>query len=376
MVAAVLAIATLACAPGDDSTPSTDRYTLERALDLRPSADHPLSGVRQVAESRDGVVLLVDAQTAGLLVFGEDGEFRELVGSRGEGPGEFLSVFKGGFLGAAPWGVDARSRVVHVFRDEVETATPPAELPGGIAFELLPDQSLFASQTESTIDAYAFGAAGVTPVVSLDLATRMWSMTEGGSSSLTQPLSHYPLLRSWPGGVVVVRRGDFGDRGFGYSVSWYSGEGLQDEVLIPTTPVGVTDDDIDAVLDPVRASSLTGILVRTGQFASEADVVESARRQLVVPASLPPVRGGGSGLEASSVIVASDGAVWVERWSDDPVVWDVVTPAGLTAQVEVADSIRLLAAADRHVWGVSLDDLGVPTVTRYDLRSGGAPPPP
>lgn len=353
---------------------------LSAAATLRPDSAFPLSRIRQVAVAEDGRVAVLDGLTPSILLFDGEGAFLYAAGREGEGPGEFSSLFRVGFHDGMVWGVDARRRSLALFRDgealrEVGpgSGAPPGALPLGLTGG---DSLLLAIQTNDTIRILMGAPDGSGPRerVALDAGDRMWSLTPGSSTSLNQPLAPYPLVGLGQGEVVVVRR-DAAEQP-AYTVEWWGAGGLAHRVAVPFTPVPVGEAEIEAALRPLASSSLPEMMVRAGVFASEGEALEAARERMVVPRHLPPVRGGGSGLGASSVLVGR-GVVWVERWERGPDGsgrWDVVDPSGLRGRVTVPDTVRLVAVEDGGAWGVVTDALDLPTVVRYRVDPAARTP--
>ncbi len=364
--------APLACSPERaDEAPVV--AVLEPGLRLRVPTDFPLTSVRRIAESVGGSIVLVDGQTQGLLQFDEEGDFVAFHGGEGEGPGEFTSVFTAGFVGEHPWGVDARQRRAHVFGHSLETRSISSGAADAVPFGLSGAYTLYAAQTDDAFEVRAQGRDGASELLRVDTPERQWSVIPNGTSSLTQPFVHYPLVRAWEGGLVVVRRGVLESGRFGYSVTWVEPTGEEYAVEVETVPRAVSDADVDRALDLIRESSLPAMLVGVGQFGSEAEVLASAREQLVVPAHLPPIEGGVSGMEARSVQVAPSGEVWLALWDDEvgatDQLWQVVSRTGVGRRVHVADSIRVAGVGADHVWGVTLDAFDVPTVTKFRVTA-------
>jgi hypothetical protein len=345
-------------------------------LDAGPA--FPLSTIRQVVPSEAGAVAVLDGLTASILVFGPEAEFRGAVGRAGEGPGEFESLFRVGLSEGTVWGVDSRRRSLSVFdegRLSAQFQVAAGALAGAIPLSPIgADSVLLVSQTSGRIVFLLadYAASGVRELVAVDSSDRMWSLADGETSSLNQPLAPYPLASPWQKGVVVVRRAPADPLSAEYQVEWWGPGGRTESVSIPYAPVPVSEADIESALVPFSSSRTPEVMVRVGRFASESAVIDAARDRMVVPPTLPPVRGGNSGLDASSVRVGPSGTVWVERWQrgiDGSTEWDVVAPDQPVNRVSVPPGVRLMAVNSRYAWGVLTDEHDVPTIVRYRLTN-------
>jgi hypothetical protein len=85
-----------------------------------------------------------------------------------------------------------------------------------------------------------------------------------------------------------------------------------------------------------------------------------ARRYVTVPPFWPPI---------SQVVVASDGAVWLNQGGVDATEWLVLNVQGhVHASVVAPRTLKIMEVHQRQVWGVEHDDLDIPYVVRYRIE--------
>ena len=112
-------------------------------------------------------------------------------------------------------------------------------------------------------------------------------------------------------------------------------------------------------------NALYPILSREGH--TEAEI----REALFIPDSYPPVSAALAGLDGSLWIRRED--AWAPPHEPNPgaqrVEYQVIAPGGaVIAALSVPANVKLMAASDRHAWGVELDVFDVPTIVRFRIQ--------
>jgi hypothetical protein len=74
----------------ESRSPFRDRFVVARRIVLQQNETHLVASIAQVLRLPNGDFLVVDDREADVKVFGPDGSLRRVLGSEGEGPGEFL----------------------------------------------------------------------------------------------------------------------------------------------------------------------------------------------------------------------------------------------------------------------------------------------
>jgi hypothetical protein len=148
--------------------------------------------------------------------------------------------------------------------------------------------------------------------------------------------------------------------------------------LAELTLIATGDDDADTLfvrtypyrpipLPAARADSLREAVVASllGQGLPEAEVRRTVAAEIELPSFLPPV---------TRALTGRDTTLWLLR-EEDPsrgARWNVLDAAGEPlATVTTPGSFRLLVADAHRLWGVDVDELGVPWLVGYRIVRGG-----
>jgi hypothetical protein len=337
-----------------------------------------LSSVWGVAVSGDGHVYLSEPQFARVVAFDPDGSFSRVVGSRGDGPGEFripgLLSWRGDSLAVTDF-----QRGIHLFSSAGEFGTlisfnindgssafgvrPIFPLADGFvaAVAPAPNSAITGGSVtrETWLKASRDGVVTDTLAV-LDLEGRLYSVRyrERGRSG-AHPLAWAPLLSAPPTGaslIVVDRQPHTGGDAATYRVArlGLDGDTLQTATL-PYDPVPLTDGQVDSIALAMAqgwAESMN---------ATVASVAREIEEQIRWPEHQPPV---------TSVLAGDDGSVWLRREivGASFARWDVLdgdlSPLG---RVDLPVDLELKVVGKERIYGVELGELDVPRIVRLDV---------
>lgn len=349
-------------------------------------ANVPLAHVFQVAVGPGGVIAEADGPPERVLLVRPDGSAVR-IGSRGQGPGEYLDVSGLGFAGDTLWLTDARQSRALLFDSAgglLRSASVP-RAPGGSngtppgPIRRLPDGSWLESQPGLCITCVALDITAVRPYVRV----------AGGAARDTiflQPLprSDFFDVRVRSGGIegigpIASRPLLVADRGApGF---WIVDRGIPpdgDSAPVQLRRVDLAGDTVLSVSLPYRPIPVTtgwkdrwyagqGTSLKGAFGATRAQVETAFRAAVTFPAFFPPITDARSG---------TDGRLWLrERRLDDSASdWLAVDSAGRAeGRLHAPPGFRLLAADSSHVWGVVKDSLDVETIVRARIRAGRAP---
>lgn len=387
--AAAVAVSVLGTACGPDAAGDGSLETWTLAPEVRiGSVDGPdaLSAVRDLALGPAGRAFAIQALEGSVRVFEPDGSPTDTLGTRGEGPGEFLLPTRLGFVGDTLWVEDTRLRRVSLFAPngshvrDVPRPDPPSlgdgETGRFVGFaegwsELFTASPGFRSDLAGTRHPFPFMVRrpdGTTDTLAFrDVAHGRMAFLDAGPGGqvrsmemFSQPFSDVTLwdVAGPEGPLALVDRRPAADaESAAYRVT---SVGLEGDTLytreISYTPRRVDPTVVDSILRAFR---------RSGHDE------EAVREQIFLPDFEPPV---------DDVVVGEDGSAWIARSATDAdsTSWDVVGPSGsLRARVRTSRRLRIYALDGDAVWGVIADELDVPYIVRYRIedasRSGRAP---
>lgn len=370
-------ILVLASAPAPAQTPTARLVPEIRIGQVDGPAAYTFSPDLALAVARDGSIFLLDREQRTVRRFDARGRHVQTFGGEGAGPGEFIAPYALGFRGDTLWVTDPLQMRVTFFRTDGRVVrTAGAVLRGTRDWMPAIPEHVLAHGASLVLPAAVEepdGAAGQ-PVLHVaptgqartvdrhGLGNRMMRIELGsGRVSLSQPWDDTPLLAAAPDGssFVTVHRAAATSAGEGrFRVTRFSPAG--DTVYSRTyryTPRRMPSGWRDTWTD-----SLAGFLAR-GPGIPRGTAVQALRRELYVPAHMPPV---------SAVLVGTDGTVWLRR--EDPgegetVRWLVLDArGGVAASVVAPRELRAMQARRDAVWGITWDDLDVPYVVRYRVQ--------
>lgn len=337
-----------------------------------------LSNVWGVAASVDGHLYLSEPQFARVVAFNPDGTFSRVVGSRGDGPGEFR------IPGALTWRGD--SLAVTDFQRGINLFSPDGAFATLIAFNINDGSSAFGVRPIFPLDdgsVAALAPAGNSEITDgsvthetwlktsrdgvitdtlavLGLEGRLFSMRvqERGRSG-AHPLAWAPLLAAPPTGaslVVVDRPPAARGEASTYQVLRI---GLDGDTLraatLPYEPVPLLAEQIDSI-----ASAMAQGWAESMNATVPAVAVE-IKSQIVWPAYQPPV---------TLVLAGRDGSVWLRREvvGVGSARWEILdgdlAPVGW---VDLPLDLELKVVEGDRAYGVESDDFDVPRIVRLDV---------
>lgn len=341
-----------------------------------------LSGVFDVDVSADGHVFASEPTLAHVMVFAPDGSFVRTIGRRGEGPGEFQTPgnlsWRGDTLAVLDLleGVSLMS-VDGAYHDRVAFQIQQADQPFGI----LPVFPLADGSMASFRPPYAGAVLGgemthqvwykvsregelLDTLARESLIGQYYGVEVGGgrSASGSHPLPSSAMLAIPPDGswlVTVEREPATAAEGAAYRVVRLDLAG--DTVALaelPYVPVPLAPEQVDSM------TAAMGERLAPRFDLQPAAVAAEIRDQLEWPAFRPPV---------TQVLADTRGRTWVRREvgveAGDSVRWEILAPDLTRAGfVLVPGDLDVKVVAGDALYGVVTDELGVPTIVRYELR--------
>jgi hypothetical protein len=356
----------------------TLQATLTEELRIDPYA-RDLVPIPRLAVAEDGTMALLQPQDGLVRFFTEDGEFLGEVGGEGQGPGEFTSMFRVGWIADTLWVYDTRQRRLALISPEREfirnvanprEARPATEDIGRIpAFNagppdgVLPDGSLImmlevpleGEVPAAYVDHAAFARVsgdGVIRGVHHMLSLRGLQITTP-QSSMGNPYSNLPRFAVSPVGEssAVALATLEGDSAGTYLLTVVDAEAdtvFSRRYLFPSVPLpeSVSDSVIGMMEDQAR------------QF--DPGLVAAIRQQIRVPPVYPPLAG---------IVAGRDSTVFVQLIDQGEVrPYHVIAGDGsLIGSVSLARNSRIAAGERERIWVIERDDLDVETVVRYRI---------
>lgn len=336
------------------------------------SAETRLSNVVGIVPLAGGELAVVDRSETPVRVFGEGGEFRRVIGRRGQGPEEFgvpgwatrlgdtLLVYDIGRRRAAWLRTDGVLLAVAEPKAEGHegTVTPAGRLPDGrwlvSAGVPAPRVTLPGGVFRDTLYFGTLPAEGAGPfrIVHRSL-TPAAVQIPGGTRFVTGYYFALPVAVSLGGRIVVA------DPEPGTLVA-YAADGS--EVSRAALPM------------PRQRTSLAELeRQRDAAVAGAEERVREAMAARFTPAAMPEE------IPAFRQVVADgDDALWLEEWSHDPAAparYQVVgVDGGWRATVAMPPGFTPLAVGPDWVLGVHRNPEGVERVVRYGLTRAAATP--
>lgn len=326
---------------------------------------------RGAAFGPHGLRAVVDGAARILLLDGE-GRLVRTIGRSGQGPGEFASAARVGFLGdSILWASDAVLRRLTYFTAEGEALRTARQLqmdlPGGagvaVASRVLADGGFLGTTTggSETRDGSpvpravtVWSAEGEGTILQwLDGAPERVEVRMGGSPrpvSTTQPIQAWPIVNAAPGGewfFVLDRLPAASKEGPStFRIRRYDPSG---------NPLGDWSIQYEPqALDKEVRTFLEGFAGALGAATGvDADAFMEA---FWIPSHLPPVR---------TALSDSDG-FWIQRERTRPGLWERYDLEGqLVHTAQLPPDFHGLASADSLLLGWELGDLDVPVLVEF-----------
>ncbi len=382
--AAILWAAALgACdnAPASEDPP-TPTFTLREELRIGADSTSPayeLSDIRQLAvHAGSGSLFVVQGRLNDVRVFSSDGGYSHSVGRLGSGPGEFRSISAMGFHGDTLWTIDNELRRVSLFRPNGSLISSWQVDSEPINFaEVAHARYTYPTALLSDRSMLGFGASVMRAIDVGDITSwPILSLTPAGRTRDTLawvPIGNAHLSIHAPGRGTTYRAQPFGDEPLrvyapkssrAYVVERYAALVAGDN-RYAATAISARGDSLwrrEVTYEPRPLSKGIADSVRTRYVRaySAQFPVEAIERALYLPAHWSPI---------TEVTAGDDGTLWLRREDDTSGVrFDVLDGEGtMRRQVLAPPRMRLRWAADRTVWGFTLDDDDVPSLVRYRI---------
>lgn len=348
--------------------------------------------VRSIVVSEDGRLFVVNAGSSEVRVFAADGRFVGVIGSAGDGPGEFrgiatvipyqdtIMVSDARHRRASWFGADFSLLRTASLADGSRVLYPMARIPEGWLVNVLTSSEWpyqigvpYRSSTEFAVAPDPdFGASGIGsggPVVTLSYE----GPRRYGIASTRTMTANTPLFEPEPSNAVDSRGRIYVSNGADYEIRVFAPSGNLEKIIRRRhTPVPVTDALRRRYFDEAGTFFDT---VATGRHGSGEDDI--ARDATLGRESLPQV----NAIPAlGRLLVSNAGDLWVERPDlvDDPLklewdragvqdsFWDVFrSPGELVGTVRLSSRFTPRAVTGPAVLGVLRDSLDVEYVVRY-----------
>ncbi len=289
-----------------------------------------LTAVADMTVGRDSAIYVVQPLDRTVRVFGPQGDVRMLIGRCGSGPGEFANPTRAGWLGDTLWIADRSLNRFSFFAASgahLETVSPPA--PRGVGRSVAPApagvmagswflmqervpglEMMTTGRRVETLIATDRNGEAASVLAELSIAHSRFAVVhpERPFNGLfgAQPFTDDPLWDMHPAGqyVVVVERAaaPAEARSASYRVHWISSSGdTLRSVAHSYVPQPLSEATYDSVFDEETAAVLQA---RGPGIESLREAESAVRAALYRPAHWP---------RFSSVTVARDGSIWLER---------------------------------------------------------------
>jgi hypothetical protein len=354
--------------------------------------DYSLTWFRSLVVGEDGRIYTAHGQEQIVRVFEPDGTLLEVLGGRGDGPGEFQNLGPIGWVGDTLWALDYSLYRFNLFSPdgefhysfavpfgfrEDETQPHPPRAAG-----LLHDGTVhgappaFSHEVEDGTITHrqlllmTRGGEVTDSVASIPFGNNTWAVYDpddrmSGMMFSPQPYGDGPLWEFSPleGTLTVVyREAPSAAEGARFTLIKRT---LSGDTLFAREysyqPDPLPQEEIDSVLGfNVARWEEAGIMRGT----TAARLREWAERRIYAPPFRPPV---------SQLVLGRDGSYWlrgnpVER---DLVPWFVLDSKGSpVGQVTLPAGVRVMAADRSAVWGTETDELDVSYLVRYRISPG------
>lgn len=350
------------------------RWTLEPEprVDISGTNDGPPAPYQVTAAVRlaGGRIAVASSGTAQILVYNADGRFIRALGRRGDGPGEFRSIFGLAAVGGdtlAAWDPIAGRATLFAPDGSLVRTVAPRAASGTFA-------TAFGWLASGSV-VLGLGSPAPPPASARPAVTRgsMEIVTAGGDGSAIRTLGRFPgtemaAIRS-PAGGLLVRPLPFGRQTLAavhgnriyvatadaYEVRGYGPHGLEEIVRGDRVPVPVRPRDILAY----RRSL---VVVGGEGFAQPARDEQRLLAEVPYPATMPPI---------GAIAADSAGRIWVKDASA-PGAWDrwtVFAPGGGAAgTLSLPSNVRITQIGSDWLLAIHVDADHVEHVRLYRFK--------
>lgn len=352
--------------------------------------DYTLTEIAELAVAPDGRIYSLHPEEALIRRWSPAGEALGTIGRRGEGPGEFMSLWHLGWRGDSLWVFDVHTSRISFFDTSglylgaltPALVAPTAEQAARLIFPprpagLLGDGSIHgATQVASA----AVVEGRVTSIAHV-------RMNPDGSiidTVVTVPIGRESVLRVGFGGGGMVSRQPFGDgvlatltrdgRSFLMVERPASRSGGRSEFRLhrveldgdtvysrsfPYVPVPIPADTIESYIN-AKVGSLQGFTAPRGGSPSSR-WLGAVREAMYTPDFYPPV---------SELVAGRDGTIWMALNPSNEITteWLVLGDDGeVIGTVALPRAMNLMVAERSMVWGTERDEFDVDYIVRYGI---------
>jgi hypothetical protein len=376
----LLACAISCAGTSDDAGAPDRRATLVPELRIDGMAED-LVAIHALAVYSDGKIVFTQARDGQLRVYSESGEPLGRIGSRGQGPGEFLNPNRLGWHHDSLWVYDGRQERISLVTPEHQVARTISSVPGAASprqedagripefpFAYLrgitPDGSFLVSMGFAVNQPLPDQYVGRSVIGRIDQERVVQGIVavlprpEGGyvttpeGASATVPFGNSPQMAFSPNGSMVAFAKAFidGPNAGQFQMTAFSEAG--DTIFART--YGLTLDPIPATVSDSTRAALISSLERVD--ASLAAAVRDA----FIPSYYPPLDG---------LVIGMDGTLWVQkRPSTEGVRILAAEPdGGIIGELILPVRSRIAAATRDRLWVIEADDVGVESIVRYKV---------
>lgn len=349
-----------------------------------------LTRVASLAESNRGVLAVAQPQDQQVKLFLPNGQV-QIVGRRGEGPGEFRAPIRVGWLDDSLWVLDGTLQRITVFgpdRRVVRTIGAPTEAEllsasgrrGGARFR----PTLLGVTAAGNVALSLVLPTGISadPLALADSGLGSPVVAYGGRGTSVSPLGRTARSRTIGCSVTVANRsGSFGFRlpfcndgtdGFSPNGMWYAS----------ATPERGADPGkwwLDVEVRKHDGTKVYRVRQALSSNAVPAAELDQSREALASQSSFPaPLRESLREAEfpthypaISAVLVSDAGEVWLKRVIGlNDAEWLVLDARGQVARTVVfPEGVTPLAVQNGSVWGTRESPLGELSLVKFAMRA-------
>ena len=372
-----------------DTQADTIRFTLEEEMRIDPYANGlvPLNATRPLAVAEDGTIAVAQMQDAVVRFFGPDGEFLTEIGGRGEGPGEFVQVWRLGWMGGDTlWAYDQGLRRFTLIDPDLSYVryihVPNGARPGPALDGRFPsfstvfggalyaDGSVYGEMGGPTQPGFGEHEAGMTTYgrIAEDgtiLSYFQFSSGFSASDAIEIPTDQGVLLMSasfFPSPErPLLRLSDDGTHMAYLRVAQDGPDAGTFEVILEDVLASDTLYVRRYAYDraPISAAMADSLLDDRVE-GMDPQMVGPYRRGVQIPEEFPPI---------DNVEMAEDRSLWIRlHETEEGVPYRIHDPTGEPiGSVVVPPNVRINTIKGDRVWAIERDEFDVETVVRYRI---------
>jgi hypothetical protein len=366
--------------PGD--TPERELRETFRLGGLQSPDAETFQREPQLAVDRQGFLYILHQDLGRIAVFDAAGGFVRWIGNgRGEGPAEFTSAVRFGFIADTLWVRNwSPPRISLFLADGSYLGTDPVlidvdyrttagaqgisgYLQRGAAY-VVPDGFVMAPDPGEARAPFMIGNRD------MEVRSTLFSWRAGRgrlAGTSFEPIPEPPFHDVVPdgSGIVVADYSDASPEQLVIRLFSPDGATLRSWEF-STTPIPIQPSVRDSLVQAGRrqVGEVRERVIAQGVPENLAPVVPTAAevsREVRLPEYRPPIRGIRAGLDSTVWVQLPDGS--------GPGRWVAIDDDGISRfSVRLPDGARLRQASREAVWGTSIDELGVAHVIRWDLH--------